>query len=389
MRRTLPLLLLFALVGFFSTTGFQCGSAEITSAKLYMQQSQWEKAEQSLLKELAKNPNSEEAWFLLGQTRLELKDYKGMNEAYTKALSISDVHKSEIGRNRLAIWAKLYNDGVAAYNMGKEDPAQYDKAIEDFNTAISLCPDSAGTYYVAALTHYAMENNAAARDHLEISLEKDPSDANAASFLGQLYYMEGLQKEEAKDTVGAASSFEMAAGAFEAAYKADPGNTDNITSLIDAYERAGQSDKALALTREAVEADPQNKIFRYAYGVFLLKQENFGGAIEQFEKALEIDPDYEDATYNLGVAYLNWGVKLKVESDRKAEEAAAAGKQVTEDRSYQEKFRSSLPYLEKSAEARKEDAGLWQQLGKVYANLNMVEKSQAAFERFDEITKGE
>jgi len=389
MRRTLPLLLLLAVVGFFSTTGFQCGSAEITSAKLYMQQSQWEKAEQSLLKELAKNPKSEEAWFLLGQTRLELKDYKGMNEAYTRALSISDVHKAEIGRNRLAIWAKLYNDGVAAYNLGKDDPAQYEKAVEDFDIAISLCPDSAGTYYVAALTHYAMENHAAAKNHLELSLERDPTDANAASFLGQLYYMEGLQKDEAKDTVGALASFEKAAQAFEVAYQAEPGNTDNITSLIDAYERADQSDKAMALTREAVEKDPENKIFRYAYGVFLLKQEDFAGSIEQFEKAVEIDPEYDDATYNLGVAYLNWGVKLKAEADKKAEEAAAAGKEIKEDRSYQDKFRSSIPYLEKSAEARQDDAVLWQQLGKVYANLNMVEKSQAAFERFDAITKGE
>ncbi|MGB5873332.1 MAG: tetratricopeptide repeat protein [Bacteroidota bacterium] len=389
MRRTFPLLLLLAAVGFFSTTGFQCGSAEVTSAKLYMQQSQWDKAEQSLLKELAKNPNSEETWFLLGQTRLELKNYNGMNEAYTKALAISNAHAPEIGRNRLAIWAKLYNDGVASYNKGKEDSAQYDKAIEEFSTAISLCPDSAGTYYVAALTHYAMENHAAAKEHLELSLDRDPTDGNAANFLGQLYYMEGLEKREAKDSVGALASFGKAAQSFEVAYKADPGSTDIITALIDAYERAEQSDKAMALTRQAVETDPENKVFRYAYGVFLLKQEDFEGSIKQFEKAVEIDPEYDDATYNLGVAYLNWGVKLKADVDKRAEEAAAAGKEIKEDRSYREKFRSAIPYLEKAAVARQDDVGLWQQLGKVYANLNMVEKSQAAFEKFDALTKGE
>lgn len=387
MRRYFPLSVFFAVVVLFSTTGFQCGSAGITSAKLYMQQSQWGKAEQSLLIELAKNPNSEEAWFLLGQTRLETKNYTGMNEAYTKALSVSDAHKSEIQRNRLAIWAKLYNDGVSEYNQGKEDPAQYEKAVEDFATAISLCPDSAGTYYVAALTHYAMDNKTAAREHLEISLEKDPADGEAASFLGQLYYMHGLEKDAAGDSVGAVEEFSKAAGVFEIAYKHDPGNTENITNLIDSYEQANQSDRAMALTKEAVETDPENKVFRYAYGVFLLKQEEFAASIEQFEKAVEIDPEYDDATYNLGVAYLNWGVKLKDEADRSAEEAASAGKEVKEDRSYQEKFRASLPHLEKAAEARGEEAGLWQQLGKVYANLNMVEKSQAAYEKYDEIVK--
>ncbi|MGB6120340.1 MAG: tetratricopeptide repeat protein, partial [Bacteroidota bacterium] len=200
---------------------------------------------------------------------------------------------------------------------------------------------------------------------------------------------EGLEKREAKDSVGALASFEKAAQSFEVAYKADPGSTDIITALIDAYERAEQSDKAMALTRQAVETDPENKVFRYAYGVFLLKQEDFEGSIKQFEKAVEIDPEYDDATYNLGVAYLNWGVKLKADVDKRAEEAAAAGKEIKEDRSYREKFRSAIPYLEKAAVARQDDVGLWQQLGKVYANLNMVEKSQAAFEKFDALTKGE
>ncbi|MGB6648412.1 MAG: hypothetical protein WBG01_07725, partial [Bacteroidota bacterium] len=83
----------------------------------------------------------------------------------------------------------------------------------------------------------------------------------------------------------------------------------------------------------------------------------------------------------------NWGVNLKDEADRQAEEAASAGKEEKEDRSYQEKFRAALPHLEKAAEDRGDDAGLWQSLGKVYANLNMVEKSQAAFEKYDEIVK--
>jgi tetratricopeptide (TPR) repeat protein len=221
-----------------------------------------------------------------------------------------------------------------------------------------------------------------------MSLERNPSDGISANFLGQLYYMEGLEKKAAKDSVGALALFQQAAEAFEVAYKADPEDMENITNLIDAYERADQSDKAMALTKEAVESDPENKIFRYAYGVFLLQQEDFEGSIAQFEKAVQLDPEYDDATYNLGVAYLNWGVKLKQDADKKAEEAAAAGKEIKEDRTYQEQFRAAIPYLEKAAEARQDDATLWQQLGKVYANLNMVEKSLAAFEKYDKITQG-
>ena len=46
------------LISVISFTGFQCSSAELTSAKLYMQRSDWESAERSLAKETEKNPNN-------------------------------------------------------------------------------------------------------------------------------------------------------------------------------------------------------------------------------------------------------------------------------------------------------------------------------------------
>jgi tetratricopeptide (TPR) repeat protein len=195
---------------------------------------------------------------------------------------------------------------------------------------------------------------------------------------------------QAKDEAGAASFYSQAMAAFEKAYKANPSNSDNITNLIDVYERTKNSDKAMELTKSAVEKDPTNKIFRYAYGVFLLKQEKFPESIEQFTKATEIDPTYTDAVYNLGVAHLNWGVSMKAESDKKAdaERAKNKGKDVKEDMTYKEQFKAALPFLEKAAESRQDDIALLQQLGKLYANLNMVEKSKAAFERFDKLSKG-
>ena len=389
MNRYFPVTLLLIAAVYFSIAGFQCGSAEATSAKLYMQQKQWEKAEESLLKEILKNDKIEEAWFLLGQVRLERKNYAGMNDAYTRARTLSDVHKPDIDRNRLAIWAMMYNEGVRYYNVGKDTASYYDKAIETFKTAVSLVPDSAGTYYVAALAYYAKKDYPGAQSSLETALQKKPGFADAARFLGQLYYLLASQKNEAKDETGAQAQYEKAASAFEIAYKSDPGNADNITNLIDVYERTKKSDKAMPLTRDAVARDPNNKVFRYAYGVFLLKQDKFPESVEQFKKAVEIDPNFGDAIYNCGVANLNWGVSLKAEVDKKAEteKKGTKARDAKEDITYKEKFKDALPFLEKSAELRGDDAVLWQQLGRLYAILNMVDKSRAAFEKSDKLMK--
>ena len=386
MKRYFPPLVFVLLAVYFSTTGFQCGSSELTSARLYIQQKQMQKAEESLMREVLKNPKNEEAWFMLGQVRMEGKRYLEMNDAFTKGLEAGNTYKTRIDTIRIAVWGTLYNAGVLAYNKGKDSAQYFDKSIENFKTAIVMLPDTASTYYVCALPYLGKKDYTNALAMLETSLKKNPKNPDAARLLGQVHYMLAAEKKEAKDDAGAVAEYEKASAAFETAYNGNPKNVDNIIALIEAYERANKSDKALALTHDAVEKDPNNAMFRYAYGVFLLKQDKFEESIEQFKKTLEIDPKNADATYNCGVAYLNWGVGLKAQSDRAAE-TAKKGTKVKEDLTYKEKFKEALPYLEQSSGQREDDAGFWQQLARLYANLNMVEKSKVAFEKVDKLMK--
>jgi tetratricopeptide (TPR) repeat protein len=390
MKRYLPLGLLLLAFVYMSTTGFQCGSAETTSAKLYMNQKQWDKAEASLVKELAKNDKNEEAWFLLGQVRLELKRYTEMNEAYTHALQVGETHKPDIQRNRMAVWAMMYNDGVTLYNKGRDTSAYFKAAIDRFNTAIAMVPDSSGTYYVRALAFYATQDMKSALSDLDKAVSLKPDFEEAARLAGQIHYNQALERETAKDADGVQAALKAAIPMFEKAYAANPRSADNIANLIDVYDRTKNPEKALALTKSAVEKDPKNKVFRYAYGSFFLKQDKFPEAIEQFKAAVDIDPSYADAIYNLGASYLNWGVVQKAEADKKADEERGKNKNkdVKVDQSYKDKFKEALPWLEKAQELRPDDLTLLQSLGKLYANLNMVDKSKAAFEKFDRLSKG-
>jgi tetratricopeptide (TPR) repeat protein len=219
-------------------------------------------------------------------------------------------------------------------------------------------------------------------------MQKNPEFFDASRFLGQLGYTIAQNKLEAKDTAGATAEYAKSADAFKKAFDIQPNNAENIGSLIDAYERSHQSEKAEAITRDAVQRDPKNKMFRYAYGVFLLKKEDFPGSIEQFTKTLEIDPNYSDAAYNTGVAYLNWGVSLKAAADKAVEGQKKGSKPLKEDTSYKEKFKQALPYLEQGVQFRPDDAALWTQLARLYAILNMPDKSRSAFEKADKLMKG-
>jgi tetratricopeptide (TPR) repeat protein len=388
MKRLLPIVMLAIALVYVSTTAFQCGSAELTSAKLYMSQKQYQKAEDALLKQVAKNDKDEEAWYLLGQVRLELKNYAGMNDAYNKCLAAGPTHAADISRNRLSIWAMMYNDGVKYYNAGRDTAEYYDRAVSCFQTAIMMQPDSAGTYYVAALTQYAKKNSAATLELLATCLSKNRKNPDAATLKGRIEYNEGADKLAQKDTVGAKGFFRAAVASLELAHEVQPENVENFNLLIDAYERLGESDKAAALTKSAIDKDPNNKVSRLAYGTYLMKKELYAEAIEQLKKAVDIDPNFGDANYQLGAAYFNWGVNLRQAIIAKAEaEKKKTGKEPKNDVSYNEKFKLALPFLEKSAELRTDDVLLWQSLARLYTQLNMKEKSTAAFKRVEELSK--
>ncbi|MDP2365566.1 MAG: tetratricopeptide repeat protein, partial [Ignavibacteria bacterium] len=115
----------------------------------------------------------------------------------------------------------------------------------------------------------------------------------------------------------------------------------------------------------------------YNYGVLLLGINDFESAEAQFKKAIEIDPAYDNAIYNLGVTYLKWGTYLNKKADDEGKF----------DDEYKTKYQSALPYLEKAVKMKDADSQTWELLGKVYSVLGMNEDAANAFKKADEMRK--
>jgi len=75
--------------------------------------------------------------------------------------------------------------------------------------------------------------------------------------------------------------------------------------LLNAYNRAGMTEKAMQEYRNQIEANPENVTYRYNYGSMLLQAERLDEAIEQLQEATELEPGNVKAQYNLGAAYSN------------------------------------------------------------------------------------
>ncbi len=378
------------------TQGFQCSSAEMTSARLYMQRSDWESAQKSLEKELANNPQNEEAWYLLGRVKSEKKDFAGMNGAFEKALSISNAHGEEIQMTRLSFWSQYFNRGATYFSKGQDSTQYFDRSVEAFETAIVINPDSAATYKNLGFSYLAKGNAEEAIKPLQDVLKRE-NDAQAAKLLGEIYYDLGVRHRTAFEALGSEnmdsteyrSALESLSEAIEYLKQAsswDPNNEDIASVLMNSYMAADRIGEAKEQFRKAVERNPGNKIYRYNYGVLLLKEKTYPKAIEHFQKAVDADPEYENALYNLGVAYVNWGVEMREAAEA---EAQKKGRGVKVDESYKEKFKAALPPFDHVLDLRPDDAELWEQLGRVYANLNMQAEARDAFDKADKIRQGQ
>lgn len=90
----------------------------------------------------------------------------------------------------------------------------------------------------------------------------------------------------------------------------DPLSAGEHNDLAVAYEERGEYDLAIDHLSRAIRKDPENPLFFTNRGNVLLKRGDETKALEDFEKAIEIDPDYLDAINNLCFVRVSRGRSL-------------------------------------------------------------------------------
>ncbi len=241
---------------------------------------------------------------------------KNFAQAYNNFAQILEVNKLPL-MEKIQDTIIMYNAGRAAYEM-----KDYKEAIRLFNDVKNLGFKESFIHVFLKNCHFGSGDTLAGVNELKEGFEKYPNDESI------------------------------------------------LIELINYYLVAQQSEKALDFLTLARQNDPKNVSYIFAEGTIRDKMGHFEEARSTYMHCLEVDPDFYNAAYNLGVLHYNKAVKMYEDminiSDNDAYEKAKA--------EADEMFKAAIPFMEKAHEIEPTSKEPLETLKTLYYRLQMNEK---------------
>ena len=160
-----------------------------------------------------------------------------------------------------------------------------------------------------------------------------------------------------------------------------PGDAGMIIEKVNLFLKQGKGEEALNDLNKLAELDPNNPSILFILGTIygddthdIFDSEK---AIDYYMQAININPEYYDAIYNLGALYITMSNKLKAE----ANEITGFSKAEIERydslvKQAEDLVRTGLPYVKQAYEAQPSD-DIKHVLKSMYVQLNMLEEAKA------------
>jgi tetratricopeptide (TPR) repeat protein len=309
-------------------------------------------------------------------------------KAYAQTVKLDEKGNFPAAKQGLKICA------IIASNAGIESfkAAKYPEALSNFEKSIQLNEEflqkiDSNAVYNAALSAEKSQNYDKAIQYFQKAIDIKYGGSEDGPMLYSLLAESYSKKGDKNNYIGTIQK-------GRAAYSNDK---QLILSELNYFIEAGKYKEAITNLELAMTKEPNNEIFPFNIGVIYDNLANpgegktaptekeFNEFVEKaeaaYKKAIELNPNYFDALYNIGALYFNRAVKqseivnnIKDNNKYKIESAKV-----------DEIFKKSLPYLEKGEEIRTNDIATYKNListlQKLYLMTEQTEKSVAAKSR--------
>ncbi len=335
------------LMGFLTSDVFAQGM-QVTSAKVYIKQNEWDKAEALLTEALAKDAEHRDANFFMGYVRYtqgryeEMLDHWSKFEAKKLGRRERDIHKKTIKD----LYIEAFNKGIEGFNA-QDWPA----TISNFKVAVRLKPDKKDfqpetNLGFAQISAGELDDGIAT---LEIVIEADPKNADIWNGLLAGY----IRKEDHKNIIRAYENYLplinqhdsndyyrlgrshsvlgdtlKAAEVYEAAMEVVPEEMNFYLMSSEIHARFGNNNKAADILERAHKVDETDTKILNSLGVLYYIAKDYQKAISSLQKLVELEPLDIDGWQNLGDAFFGLASVANEAGDTaKGNEYTAKGKE--------------------------------------------------------------
>lgn len=363
-------------------------SSAITNAQLSQKAGQMDKALESINQAVAsdktKDKDKAKAWFTRGEIYAQLinpttatlyaKYTKDMQpgealqkavESYNKALEL-DGPTGEYGKQvpgqLQTLYGLAFNEGVKGYQA-----KEYDKALSNFQLASKIMPQDTTAILYSAYTQDAKQDYAGARTTYNqlLALDAYKTKPVPVTVYNRLLQIAREQKNEAE-----------AKQVLQKALVAYPNNKTFLLEDLNLSMQGGAGgDAAIDKIGKAITADPNNASLYAVRGTLYDQQKKSDLALEDYKKAIALDPNSFDAQFNAGINNFNRAAALYTKASKMdLKTYQVQGKKVeAEGKKY---FEAALPYFEKALALQPNDRSTITALQKVYYRLGRTADSE-------------
>jgi serine/threonine-protein kinase len=192
--------------------------------------------------------------------------------------------------------ADYYKQGIELYKEGN-----YEEAIEQFTSAITLDPNSPQAYSGRGLVYYRLAKYDKAIQDYDQAIALDETNATWYNDRGLAYNKQGNNDQAIEN--------------YDQAIALNKTFTDAYINRGSAYKTMGKHDQAINDYNTAIALDSSNPVAYNNRGGAYKAKGDYDKAIADYTQAIALDGNYAVAYYNRGGAYLAQEKKEQATAD--------------------------------------------------------------------------
>ncbi|MBN1223346.1 MAG: tetratricopeptide repeat protein [Candidatus Aminicenantes bacterium] len=263
-------------------------------------------AEKHLKKVLNIKPDELDAHLLLSAIYLNQRNYSSAVTTLKKIIELKpDLASAYSGLGEVYIKMRKWGEALAPLQKAAELNQEYkeayflmgtayqelkafEKAIEAYDNYLGRNPDKKGeAYYQLGLCQMELSQFDRASASLAKANTENPGDSQILNKLAEAY-----QKSD---------QYDNAAQTYMKLAEVRPSDSKYYyNTIVRMYDDAGQTDMAISTIKKMIEVNPQDADAIYNLGYMYIKLEKWPEAADVFRQAIEVKPDFIYAYSNLG-----------------------------------------------------------------------------------------